>query len=98
MNEIRLMQVVIIPHVSEKALRLADKQRQFVFKVRSDATKPEIKQAIELIFKVKVETVQTVLVKGKRKTFGRVGGKRKDWKKAYVGLQEGFDINYRVGE
>jgi large subunit ribosomal protein L23 len=98
MNQARLMQVLISPHVSEKALRVADNHREFVFKVLPDATKPEIKQAVELLFKVKVDKVQVACVKGKQKTFGRIRGKRSNWKKAYVGLQEGFDINFRVGE
>jgi len=98
MNKARLMQILIAPRVSEKALRLADNHRQFVFKVLPNATKPEIKEAVEFLFKVKVDKVQVACVKGKQKTFGKILGKRKDWKKAYVGLQEGFDINFRVGE
>lgn len=98
MNQVRLMQVLRTPHISEKALRVADNQRQFVFKVLPNATKLEIKQAVELLFKVKVEQVQTVRVKGKQKNFGRIKGKRSDWKKAYVKLQEGFDINFRGNE
>jgi len=96
MNQARLMQVLVAPHVSEKALKLADIKRQFVFKVMPDATKHEIKQAVELLFEVKVKNVRVVRVKGKQKNFGRTKGKRSDWKKAYVGLQEGFDINFRV--
>ncbi len=95
MNQARLMQILRAPHISEKAMRIADNQRQFVFKVLSDATKLEIKQAVELLFKVKVEQVQTAIVKGKQKNFGRIKGKRSNWKKAYVKLQEGFDINFR---
>ena len=98
MNQVRLMQILRTPHISEKALRVADNQRQFVFKVMPSATKLEIKQAVELLFKVKVEQVQTVRVKGKQKNFGRIKGKRSDWKKAYVKLQEGFDINFRGSE
>jgi large subunit ribosomal protein L23 len=98
MNKNRLMQILITPQISEKALRLADTNRQFVFKVLPDATKPEVKEAVEFLFKVKVKNVQMLRVKGKQKTFGKLKGKRKDWKKAYVGLKEGFDINYRVGE
>lgn len=92
------MQILITPRITEKALKLADNHRQFVFKVLPDATKPEIKEAVEFLFKVKVDKVRVACVKGKQKTFGRIQGKRKDWKKAYVGLQEGFDINFRVGE
>lgn len=91
----RLMKVLVVPHISEKALRLADSQRQFVFKVLPDATKSEIKQAVEYLFEVKVKSVQVTHVKGKRKNFGRTRGKRSNWKKAYVGLKEGFDINFR---
>jgi len=98
MNKNRLMQVLITPQISEKALRLADTNRQFVFKVLPDATKPEVKEAVEFLFKVKVKNVQMLRVKGKQKTFGKLQGRRKDWKKAYVGLKEGYDINYRVGE
>lgn len=94
MNLTRLMQVLITPHVSEKSTIIADKYRQFVFKVKLDATKGEVKQAVELLFNVKVKQVQLVRMKGKQKTFGRIRGKRADWKKAYVGLQEGFDINF----
>ena len=95
MNPVRLMQILRAPHISEKALRVADNQRQFVFKVMPNATKPEIKQAVEFLFKVKVEQVQTVRVPGKAKNFGRLQGQRSDWKKAYVKLQAGFDINFR---
>jgi len=96
MNQARLMQILIAPQVSEKALKLADNKRQFVFKVLPDATKPEIKQAVEFLFEVKVNHVRVARVKGKHKNFGRILGKRSDWKKAYVALQEGFDINFRV--
>jgi large subunit ribosomal protein L23 len=98
MNQARLMQVLIAPHISEKALRVADNYRQSVFKVLKDATKLEIKQAVEFLFEVKVESVQVTLVKGKQKTFGKMRGQRSNWKKAYVRLQEGFDINFRGAE
>ncbi|MDY6991009.1 MAG: 50S ribosomal protein L23 [Pseudomonadota bacterium] len=94
MNQARLMQVLIAPHISEKSTIVADKNRQFVFKVLASANKIEIKQAVELLFNVKVKQVQVVNVKGKRKTFGRLQGQRSHWKKAYVGLKEGFDINF----
>ena len=94
MNKERLMQILIFPHISEKSTTLGDKHRQFVFKVLPDATKPEIKQAVEYMFSVKVKNVRVVNVKGKRKIFGRIRGQRSDWKKAYVGLQEGYDINF----
>lgn len=98
MNQARLMQILRMPHVSEKAIRVADNNRQFVFKVLPDANKLEIKQAVEFLFNVKVKSVQITNVKGKQKNFGRIRGKRSDWKKAYVGLQEGYDINFRTIE
>lgn len=96
MKQARLLQILLAPHSSEKANRVAERNRQFVFRVASDAQKPEIKEAVEWLFKVKVQHVQVVNVKGKRKQFGRVRGKRSDWKKAYVRLQAGFDINFGV--
>lgn len=92
MNKARLMQILLAPHNSEKANRVAEKYRQYVFKVVKDSTKDEVKQAVEFLFNVKVESVQMVNVKGKRKSFGRIRGKRANWKKTYVRLQEGFDI------
>jgi len=94
MNEARLLQVLRKPRMSEKAARIGEKSRQYVFEVLSDADKQEIKQAVELVFKVEVTSVQVLNVKGKRKTFGRVRGKRSDWKKAYVGLKEGHEITF----
>jgi len=95
MNQERLMKVLIGPVVSEKATAVADDFRQFVFRVVSDATKPEIKSAVEQLFKVEVEQVRVCNVKGKlkRPRRGRVG-RRSDWKKAYVSLKQGFDINF----
>ena len=98
MNEERLMQVLRAPHVSEKSTRVADQARQFVFRVATDADKREIKRAVEMMFKVEVERVQVMNVKGKRKSFQRSPGKRCDWKKAYVRLKEGHDIDFSVGE
>ena len=98
MNEERLMNVLIGPHVSEKSTRLADESRQVVFKVVTDARKPEIKRAVEHIFKVEVEAVQVANVKGKNKGFQRRAGRRSDWKKAYVRLKEGHDIDFLGGE
>jgi large subunit ribosomal protein L23 len=98
MSEERLMKLLLSPHVSEKSTRIADKNRQFVFKVVPDATKPEIKQAVELMFKVEVEGVQVVNVAGKRKRFGRMAGRRPDWKKAYVRLKPGHDIDFVGGQ
>lgn len=95
MNQARLMQVLLAPRDTEKSIQVADKYRQFVFKVLPNATKPEVKQAVEFLFKVKVKSVQMLVVKGKRKKFGKLQGQRSDWKKAYVGLQEGYDIKFR---
>jgi large subunit ribosomal protein L23 len=90
----RLMTVLVGPHLSEKATTLGDRDRQVVFRVRRDSTKAEIRRAVELLFDVKVEGVQVVSVKGKAKRFGRTPGRRQDWKKAYVSLAEGSDINF----
>jgi large subunit ribosomal protein L23 len=89
----RLMTILIAPHVSEKAARATESAQQYVFRVRTDASKPEIRAAVELMFEVKVERVQTVNVIGKDKRFGRFQGKRPDWKKAYVSLKEGQSID-----
>ena len=97
MNQQRLMQVLLAPQVSEKATYVADKNEQVVFRVASDATKPEVKAAVELLFKVSVESVQIANVKGKRKRFGRSMGARKNWKKAYVSLMPGQEINFVDG-
>ena len=97
MNQQRLMQVLLAPQVSEKATYVADKNEQVVFRVASDATKPEIKAAVELLFKVGVESVQVANVKGKQKKFGRFMGSRKGWKKAYVCLKPGQEINFVDG-
>lgn len=94
----RLMQVLLAPQVSEKATFVADKHEQVIFMVAPDATKPEIKAAVELLFKVQVESVQVANVKGKQKRFGRYMGRRKDWKKAFVCLKPGQEINFAAGE
>lgn len=90
----RLLTVIIGPHISEKATALAEKGSQVVFKVRRDATKPEIKEAIETLFEVSVDKVHTVNQVGKVKRSGRVVGQRSAWKKAYVRLAEGHDIDF----
>ncbi|MBA3996659.1 MAG: 50S ribosomal protein L23 [Candidatus Accumulibacter sp.] len=97
MNQERLMQVLLAPQISEKATWVADKNEQVIFRVASDATKPEVKAAVELLFKVEVESVQISNVKGKQKRFGRFMGRRKDWKKAYVCLKSGQEINFVEG-
>lgn len=94
MNKERLMKVLLSPVVSEKAAIAADKARQYAFKVTTDATKPEIAKAVELLFDVQVEAVRVVNVKGKRKRFGAIQGKRADSRKAYVRLKEGQDIDF----
>ncbi len=94
----RLLQVLLAPQISEKATLVADKHEQVVFKVASDATKPEVRAAVEALFKVQVESVQIANVKGKSKRFGRMMGRRKDWKKAFVSLKPGQEINFAAGE
>ena len=94
MNTQRLTNIIVSPRISEKATTRADLDNQHVFSVLKDATKPEVKKAVELMFDVKVKSVRLMNVQGKLTRVGRTFGKRKDWKKAYVRLQEGFDINY----
>ena len=88
MNDERLMRILLGPVVSEKSAIVADSNRQFIFKVVPDATK---------MFEVEVENVQVVNMKGKRKRFGALQGKRKNWRKAYVRLKEGHDIDFTGG-
>ncbi|MGQ0750501.1 MAG: 50S ribosomal protein L23 [Betaproteobacteria bacterium] len=97
-QQARLMQVLLAPVVSEKSTFVADKRDQVVFKVAKDATKPEIKAAVELMFKVQVDSVKVSNVKGKEKRFGRFIGRRDHWKKAYVCLKPGQEINFAEGE
>ena len=97
MNDEQLTKVLLSPVVSEKSAISADASRQYVFKVLTDATKREISRAVEKMFAVRVEKVQVVKVKGKQKRFGRMLGRRSDWKKAYVKLRPGFDIQLDVG-
>lgn len=94
----RLMTLVLSPVVSEKSTMVADRDRQYVFRVADDATKPEIKAAIELLFKAKVTSVMVGNVKGKVKRTGRIMGRRRNWKKAYVCLAEGQEINFAATE
>ncbi|HKK03262.1 MAG TPA: 50S ribosomal protein L23 [Gammaproteobacteria bacterium] len=98
MNQERLMTVLLEPHVSEKATLANEQGNQVVFKVRRDASKAEIGKAVEMMFEVKVEAVQVALVKGKIKRFGSALGRRPDWKKAYVRLAPGQDIDFLGGE
>ena len=94
MNKEQLMKLILEPRITEKSTLLGDKYNQFVFKVATSATKPEIKKAVELLFEVEVESVQVTNVKGKSKRFSQIQGRRSDWKKAYVKLKPGFDIDY----
>jgi len=89
----RLMNVLLGPHVSEKSARVGDSHNQVVFRVRTDADKTEVRQAVEKMFGVKVADVQIVNVLGKHKRFGAMMGRRSDWKKAYVRLAPGSEIN-----
>ncbi len=93
-NQQRLMKLILAPVVSEKSTQVADRNRQYVFRVVQDATKPEIKAAVEFMFKTQVLSVQVANVKGKRKRFGRYEGRRRNWKKAYVCLAPGQEINF----
>ena len=95
MNEERLMSILLAPHVSEKSTRIADRANQIAFRVRTDARKPEIKQAVEKMFNVEVESVSVLNVKGKNKGVrGKNRGRRSDWRKAYVRLKPGHDIDF----
>jgi large subunit ribosomal protein L23 len=93
-DEGRLAQVLVAPIISEKATAVAEKNNQVLFKVLRDATKLEIKAAVELLFKVEVQSVQTVVQKGKVKKFGRSIGRRDHVKKAYVSLKAGQELNF----
>jgi large subunit ribosomal protein L23 len=97
MNNERLMKVLLSPLVSEKSSIIADANHQYTFKVATDATKREIAAAVEKLFEVEVDAVQVVNVKGKQKRFGTIRGKRSDWKKAYVRLKAGSEIDFAAG-
>lgn len=90
----KLASVLRAPVISEKSTLAAEANKQFVFNVQKQATKHQIKQAVELMFEVKVDSVRVLNVKGKKKRFGQTLGKRSDWKKAYVKLKEGHDIDF----
>ena len=92
--ESKLANLLLGPIISEKSSLVAEKQSRIVFKVQQSATKLQIKKSVELMFEVKVDSVQVLNVKGKIKRFGRVLGKRSDWKKAYVKLKPGYDIDF----
>ena len=93
-NKSKLAAVLQAPVISEKSTIAAEKNRQFVFKVKKQASKMQIKNAVEMMFEVQVDSVQVLNVKGKKKRFGQTLGKRSDWKKAYVKLKEGHDIDF----
>jgi large subunit ribosomal protein L23 len=97
-NEERLLNILLAPQISEKATLVAEKNEQVIFRVASDATKPEVKAAVEKLFNVTVDSVQISNVKGKQKRFGRTLGRRQDWKKAYVCLAAGQEINFAASE
>lgn len=94
MNNYQLSDLIVAPIISEKSTIAAEKSNRFVFKIKKQATKPQIKQAVELMFDVKVDSVQILNVKGKQKRFGKTLGQRSDWKKAYVKLKQGHDISF----
>lgn len=97
-SESRLLQVILAPVITEKATMIADKNEQVAFRVATDATKPEIKAAVEMLFKVQVKGVRVANVKGKVKRTGRFIGRRDSWKKAYVCLAPGQELNFVAGE
>lgn len=94
MNQLRLATILQLPHVTEKSTLVGEQSNQYVFKVLSNANKKEIKAAVEKMFTVEVLKVQTLNVKGKHKRFGANMGKRKNWKKAYVKLKSGHEIDF----
>jgi large subunit ribosomal protein L23 len=98
MSNERLYKVLLSPRMTEKSTRLAESSNQYVFKVTTDSNKKEIKDAVEKLFEVNVESVRIVNVKGKSKSFKLRTGKRNDWKKAYVRVQEGQVIDFLGGE
>jgi len=98
MNRDRLYQVLLTPRVTEKSTRVGETSNQYVFRVVKDANKAEVRDAVEMLFEVSVESVRIVNVKGKTKSFRMRPGKRSDWKKAYVRVQDGQVIDFLGGE
>jgi large subunit ribosomal protein L23 len=98
MNKSRLYQVLLAPRVTEKSARVGDASNQYVFQVAPDANKAEVRAAVESLFEVNVESVRIVNVKGKTKSFKMRPGKRNDWKKAYVRVQEGQTLDFLGAE
>lgn len=86
--------VLVAPIISEKSTIAADKEQRYVFKIMKQATKHQVKNAVESLFNVEVDSVHVLNVKGKKKRFGKTLGQRSDWKKAYVKLKPGHDINF----
>ncbi|HMT94388.1 50S ribosomal protein L23 [uncultured Thiothrix sp.] len=93
MSQERLYKVLLAPRMTEKSVAATESANQYVFKVAKNATKEDIKEAVQLLFEVVVDQVRTVNVKGKQKNFGRRAGQRSDWKKAYVRLAEGQSLD-----
>jgi large subunit ribosomal protein L23 len=94
MSNYLLIDVLDAPIISEKSTICAEKDNRFVFKVKKQATKKQVKNAVEALFKVEVDTVNVLNVSGKKKRFGKILGQRSDWKKAYVKLKPGHDISF----
>lgn len=94
MNQERLLQVLVEPRMTEKSARVADLHGQYMFRVLSDATKPEIKAAVEHLFKVEVASVTTSVVRARTRQFRAQTGSRNAWKKAFVSLKDGFEIDF----
>jgi len=98
MNQERLLQILLEPKVSEKGTRIADLHRQYTFKVLMNATKPEIRSAVEHLFKVEVESVTTLTVPSRLRSFRGRTGVHNAWKKAYVKLKKGFEIDFMASD
>jgi large subunit ribosomal protein L23 len=98
MKQERLLKIIVAPHMSEKAAIAAEKRGEYVFEVASSATKPDVKEAVEQLFKTKVDSVRIVNVKTKPKRFGSIQGHSKAWKKAYVTLEAGQQIDFSGGQ
>ena len=98
MNPERVFKVLLAPHISEKSTMASEQSNQYVFKVALDASKFEIRKAVEQLWDVKVTSVQTSIVKGKKKRFGRLEGRRSNWKKAYVSLADGQELDFLGAE
>ena len=96
MNREKLMNVLIAPHVTEKTSLAMQNSNQYTFRVRRDANKADIRQAVELMFDVKVKAVQVLNEPGKSRRFGKLMGRTQDWKKAYVSLMQGQTIDYEA--